>query len=192
MSGFISDYAFFSRALEEKDPYTAGHSERVGFYSTELAKGLNLSREEIDAINKAAYLHDIGKIGMPDRVLHKKEKLTDEDFAYIKRHQTDGAKILEGLPFCEKIIPYILHHHERYDGKGYPHGLSGDMIPQGAQIIAIADSFDAMTTGRGYNNPLMLNEAIEELKKSRGIQLNPTYTQRLIELLEEKKINALR
>ena len=180
------------RALEEKDPYTAGHSERVAFYSTELAKGLSLSREEIDAVNKAAYLHDIGKIGMPDRVLHKKEKLTDEDFAYIKRHQTDGAKILEGLPFCEKIIPYILHHHERYDGKGYPHGLSGDMIPQGAQIIAIADSFDAMTTGRGYNSPLMLDEAIVELKKSRGVQLNPAYTQRFIELLEEKKINALR
>jgi len=180
------------RALEEKDPYTAGHSERVGFYSTELAKGLNLSREEIDAINKAAYLHDIGKIGMPDKVLHKKDKLTDEDFAYIKRHQTDGAKILEGLPFCEKIIPYILHHHERYDGKGYPHGLSGDMIPRGAQIIAIADSFDAMTTGRGYNSPLMLDEAIEELKKSRGIQLNPVYAQKFIELLEEKKINALR
>ena len=180
------------RALEEKDPYTAGHSERVGFYSTELAKGLNLSREEIDAINKAAYLHDIGKIGMPDSVLHKKDKLTEEDFAYIKRHQTDGAKILEGLSFGEKIIPYILHHHERYDGKGYPHGLSGDMIPQGAQIIAIADSFDAMTTGRGYNSPLMLNQAIEELKKSRGIQLNPAYTQRFIELLEEKKINALR
>ena len=180
------------RALEEKDPYTAGHSERVAFYSTELAKGLSLSREEIDAVNKAAYLHDIGKIGMPDRVLHKKEKLTDEDFAYIKRHQTDGAKILEGLPFCEKIIPYILHHHERYDGKGYPHGLSGDMIPPGAQIIAIADSFDAMTTGRGYNSPLMLDEAIVELKKSRGIQLNPAYTQRFIELLEEKKINALR
>lgn len=180
------------RALEEKDPYTAGHSERVAFYSTELAKGLNLSREEVDAVNKAAYLHDIGKIGMPDRVLHKKEKLTDEDFAYIKRHQTDGAKILEGLPFCEKIIPYILHHHERYDGKGYPHGLSGDMIPAGAQIIAIADSFDAMTTGRGYNSPLMLDEAIAELKKSRGVQLNPAYTQRFIELLEEKKIHALR
>ncbi|MEK6567206.1 MAG: HD domain-containing phosphohydrolase [Candidatus Omnitrophota bacterium] len=180
------------RALEEKDPYTAGHSERVAFYSTELAKGLSLSREEIDAVNKAAYLHDIGKIGMPDRVLHKKEKLTDEDFAYIKRHQTDGAKIFEGLPFCEKIIPYILHHHERYDGKGYPHGLSGDMIPPGAQIIAIADSFDAMTTGRGYNSPLMLDEAIVELKKSRGVQLNPAYAQRFIELLEEKKINALR
>ena len=180
------------RALEEKDPYTAGHSERVAFYSTELAKGLSLSREEVDAVNKAAYLHDIGKIGMPDRILHKKEKLTDEDFTYIKRHQTDGAKILEGLPFCEKIIPYILHHHERYDGKGYPHGLSGDMIPPGAQIIAIADSFDAMTTGRGYNSPLMLDEAIEELKKSRGIQLNPAYTQRFIELLEEKKIHALR
>ena len=179
------------KALEEKDPYTAGHSERVGFYSTELAVGLGLDKKESEAVNKAAYLHDIGKIGLPDAVLHKKEKLSDEDFAHIKRHMMDGAKILEGLPFMEGAIPYVLYHHERYDGRGYPHGLSGNMIPRGAQIIAIADSFDAMTTGRGYNKPLMLEEAIGELKKSAGAQLNPVYVTKFIELLEEKKIKAI-
>lgn len=179
------------KALEEKDPYTAGHSERVGFYATELARGLNLPKEEIEAVNKAAYLHDIGKIGLPDSILHKKERLDENDFAFIKRHMADGAKILEGLPFCEQIVPYVLHHHERYDGRGYPHGLSGNMIPIGAQIICIADSFDAMTTGRGYNKPLMVEEAIEELKKSSGAQFNPAYAKRFIELLGEKKIRAL-
>ena len=179
------------KALEEKDPYTAGHSERVGFYSTELAMGLGLAKKEVEAVNKAAYLHDIGKIGLPDAVLHKKEKLSDEDFAHIKRHMMDGAKILEGLPFLEESVPYILYHHERYDGRGYPHGLSGNMIPRGAQIIAVADSFDAMTTGRGYNKPLMLDEAIGELKKSSGAQLNPVYVTKFIELLEEKKIQAI-
>ena len=178
------------KALEEKDPYTSGHSERVSRYAQTLAKGLLLSEEEIDAIQKAAYLHDIGKIGLPDRVLHKKERLNDEEFEYIKRHQADGARILEGLPFYKEIVPYILYHHERYDGKGYPHGLSGDMIPRGAQIISIADAYDAMTTGRGYNNPLTAQEAIAELKKSLGQQFHPLYAETFIKLLEEKKIHA--
>ena len=180
------------KALEEKSPYTAGHSERVAYRSTALAIEMNLPKEEIEAIQRAAYLHDIGKIGLPDRILNKKERLSDEDFEYVKRHQADGAKILEGLPFSEEIIPLILYHHERYDGKGYPHGLSGDMIPRGAQIIAIADSFDAMTTGRGYNNPyVVLEEIVAELKKSAGQQFNPVYVNKFIELLQQKKIRAI-
>ena len=159
-------------------------------YAQTLAKGLLLPEKEIDAVQKAAYLHDIGKIGLPDRVLHKKERLNDEEFEYIKRHQADGARILEGLPFYKEIVPYILYHHERYDGKGYPHGLSGDMIPRGAQIISIADAYDAMTTGRGYNNPLTAQEAIAELKKSLGQQFHPLYAETFIKLLEEKKIHA--
>lgn len=179
------------KALEEKDQYTAGHSERVDIYSTALAKGLGLAPEEIEAIHKAAYVHDVGKIGLPDRILHKKERLDDNEFDIIKRHQADGAKILEGLPFFEEIVPMVLHHHERYDGKGYPHGLRGDMIPRGAQIIAIADSYDAMTTGRGYNSPLTIDEAIAELKRSSGSQFNPAYANKFIELLIQGKIKAL-
>lgn len=194
----IEQYYFFTmhslvKALEEKDPYTAGHSERVGFYATELAKSMNLSQDEVKAVNRAAYLHDIGKIGLPDKILHKKERLTDDEFEFIKRHQAAGAKILQGIPFYEQVVPYILYHHERYDGKGYPHGLSGEMIPIGAQIIAIADAFDAMTTGRGYNKPLgaVMDEAIAELKKCSGTQFNPAYVHTFIELLEQKKIHTL-
>lgn len=179
------------KALEEKDPYTAGHSERVGFYATELAKGMGLSPAEIDAVNKAAYLHDIGKIGLPDKILHKNERLTEDEFVFIKRHLADGAKILEGLPFYEQVVRYILYHHERYDGKGYPYGLSGEMIPVGAQIIAISDAFDAMTTGRGYNEPLGVTRAIDELKKCSGTQFNPACVKAFVELLEGKKIYAL-
>lgn len=178
-------------ALEKKDPYTAGHSERVGFYATELAKGMGLSAQEIDAVNKAAYLHDIGKIGLPDKILHKNERLTEDEFMYIKSHLADGAKILEGLPFYEQVVRYILYHHERYDGKGYPYGLSGEMIPVGAQIIAISDAFDAMTTGRGYNEPLGVARAIAELKKCSGTQFNPACVKAFVELLEGKKIYAL-
>ena len=179
------------KALEEKDTYTAGHSERVSFYATVLAEGLRLPKEEIETIHRAAYLHDVGKIGLPDRILHKKERLTDEEFEFVKRHQAQGAKILEGLPFFEGVLPLILYHHERYDGKGYPHGLRGDMIPRGAQIITIADSFDAMTTGRGYNKPLLSEEAVEELRKCSGQQFNPAYVSVFIELLDQKKIRPL-
>ena len=184
-------YAMHSlvKALEEKDLYTAGHSERVSFYATALAEGLHLAKEEIEAVNRAAYLHDVGKIGLPDRILHKKERLSDEEFEFVKRHQAQGAKILEGLPFFEEVLPLILYHHERYDGKGYPHGLTGDMIPRGAQIIAIADSFDAMTTGRGYNRPLLSEEAAGELRKCSGQQFNPAYANTFIELLQQKKIH---
>lgn len=183
-------YAMHSlvKALEEKDLYTAGHSERVSFYATALAEGLHLPKEEIEAVNRAAYLHDVGKIGLPDRILYKKEKLSDEEFEFVKRHQAQGAKILEGLPFFEEVLPLILYHHERYDGKGYPHGLTGDMIPRGAQLIAIADSFDAMTTGRGYNRPLLSEDAVGELKKCSGQQFNPAYVNTFIELLRQKKI----
>ena len=183
-------YAMHSlvKALEEKDLYTAGHSERVSFYATALAEGLHLPNDEIEVVNRAAYLHDIGKIGLPDRILQKKERLNDEEFEFVKRHQAQGAKILEGLPFFEEVIPLVLYHHERYDGKGYPHGLTGDMIPRGAQIIAIADSFDAMTTGRGYNSPLLSEEAVGELRKCSGEQFNPAYVKTFIELVQQKKI----
>lgn len=186
-------YAMHSlvKALEEKDLYTAGHSERVSFYATALAEGLHLPKEEIEAVNRAAYLHDVGKIGLPDRILHKKERLSDEEFEFVKRHQAQGAKILEGLPFFEGVLPLILYHHERYDGKGYPHGLTGDMIPRGAQVIAIADSFDAMTTGRGYNKPLLSEEAVGELRKCSGEQFNPAYANTFIELVQQKKIRPV-
>ena len=175
------------KALEEKDEYTAGHSERVCEYSLILAKEIGLPAEEIEVIREAALLHDIGKIGLPDSILHKRGKLSREEVKVIHKHQVIGAHILEPIKFLKKHIPIILHHHERYDGAGYPHGLSGDFIPVGAQIVAIADTFDAMTTGRGYNRVLSLREAVAELKKCAGTQFNPYYLEKFIKAIESKE-----
>ena len=173
-------------ALETKDAYTAGHLERVSRYSTRLAEVLQLPREEIDAIREAALLHDIGKIGLPDEVLHKVGALTEEEREIIKQHLMIGAKILEPMKFFKPLTTLIYHHHERYDGKGYPHGLQGDFIPAGAQVIAIADSFDAMTTNRGYNKPKSVQEATEELRRGSGTQFNPVYVEKFAELMQRE------
>ncbi len=173
-------------ALETKDEYTAGHLERVSRYATRLAEVLRLPAEEIVAIREAALLHDIGKIGLPDEVLHKVGKLTDEEVAVIRQHLAIGAKILEPMKFFKPITSLIYHHHERYDGKGYPHGLTGEFIPPGAQVIAIADSFDAMTTNRGYNKPLNVQEALEELGKGSGNQFHPAYVEAFMQVVQRE------
>jgi putative nucleotidyltransferase with HDIG domain len=170
-------------ALETKDEYTAGHLERVSRYATRLAEVLRLPPEEIAAIREAALLHDIGKIGLPDAVLHKVGRLTDEEVAVIRQHLAIGAKILEPMKFFKPITSLIYHHHERYDGKGYPHGLTGEFIPPGAQVIAIADSFDAMTTHRGYNKPLNVHEALEEMRKGSGTQFHPAYVEAFMQVV---------
>ncbi|MBU3933360.1 MAG: CHASE2 domain-containing protein, partial [Candidatus Omnitrophica bacterium] len=127
------------KALEAKDTYTAGHSDRVCKYSLMLAKGLGMSGEELELVSQAALLHDIGKIGMPEHILRKESRLSKEEFEVVKQHPVAGVRILEPIEFFQKYIPLMLHHHERYDGTGYPHGLTGDFIPAGAHIIAIAD-----------------------------------------------------
>lgn len=170
-------------ALETKDEYTAGHLERVSRYATRLAEALHLPLEETEAIREAALLHDIGKIGIPDEVLHKVGPLTEEEKAHIRQHLALGAKILEPMKFFRPITTLIYHHHERYDGKGYPHGLAGEFIPPGAQVITIADSFDAMTTARSYNKPKTAQEALEELRKGAGTQFNPKYVEAFVELI---------
>lgn len=170
-------------AMETKDAYTAGHLERVSRYATRLAEELGLPAEEIEAIREAALLHDIGKMHLPDEVLHKTGPLNDEEKAVIKQHLEMGAKILDPMRFFKRITALLYHHHERYDGKGYPHGLTGEFIPAGAQVIAIADSFDAMTTNRGYNKPLKVQEALEELRKGGGTQFNPGYVESFVRVI---------
>lgn len=172
------------KALEEKDTYTAGHSERVSNYATGIAKQLGLEESEITLIRESALLHDIGKIGLPDKILHKKEPLNEDELGQIKKHSVMATRILEKSKFFENHIPLISHHHEHYDGKGYPHGLSGKFIPRGAQIVGIADAIDAMTTGRGYNHPLSIEETIQELKKSSGTHFDPDYIKSAIDFLQ--------
>jgi len=172
-------------ALEEKDQYTAGHSQRVSAYAVKLGKQMGLPEEEIELVREAALLHDIGKIGLPDALLHKKQSLTSDDVALLHKHQSLGSHILEPIAHFKDHLPLIISHHEWYNGKGYPHGLSGAMIPRGAQIIAIADTFDAMTTGRGYNKVLSPREAAAELQKCRGTQFNPAYVDSFLETLKK-------
>ena len=171
-------------AMDTKDAYTAGHLERVSRYATRLAEALQLPKEEIEAVREAALLHDIGKLNLPEEVLHKAGSLTPEEVEVIKKHLELGAKILDPMKFFRPITTLLYHHHERYDGKGYPHGLTGEFIPSGAQVITIADSFDAMTTNRGYNKPKNAQEAIEELRRGAGTQFNPVYVDVFIKLVQ--------
>ncbi|MFA5337387.1 MAG: HD domain-containing phosphohydrolase [Candidatus Omnitrophota bacterium] len=172
-------------ALESKDPYTKGHTQRVCNYSIMLTQKLNLSLEEKERIRKAALLHDLGKIGIPDSVLHKKGQLTDEEFSIIKEHEILSAKILEPIKEFNDIIPYILYHHENFDGSGYPHGLAADFIPLGARIIAVADMFDALTTGRSYKSAFSVEESVNEIEKAKGKKLDPALADKFIEALRD-------
>ena len=148
-------------AMDTKDAYTAGHLERVSRYATRLAEVVQLEKQEVEAVKEAALLHDIGKLNLPDEILHKTGTLTQDEVDVIKKHLELGAKILDPMKFFRPITRILYHHHERYDGKGYPHSLTGEFIPPGAQIVAIADSFDAMTTNRSYNKPKTVQEALE-------------------------------
>lgn len=160
-------------ALDAKDPYTAGHSERVSDMALALSELLELDQDEIEKIHIAAHLHDIGKIGVPDAVLHKPEKLSGEEWEAMKKHPKTGADILSKSRHLNELKDIVLYHHERFDGKGYPHGLKGEEIPMGARIIAICDSIDAMTSVRGYRKAYSLKECYEEIKKNLGVMYDP-------------------
>jgi len=174
-------------ALESKDPYTQGHTKRVCEYSLMLADKLNLPEEEKDKIRKGAILHDLGKIGIPDSVLHKKGALTDEEFEIIKKHEILSAKILEPVKEFQDIIPYVLYHHESFDGSGYPYGLAGEFIPLGARIIAVADIFDALTTGRDYKKAFSVKDSLKELENIKGKKLDPALVDKFVEAVRNSK-----
>lgn len=174
-------------ALELKDSYTRGHSESVTRYAVALAKKFKLSPQEIESIEVAAVLHDIGKIGVRESILNKSEKLDEDEWKEIKRHPEFSYKILKEVNFPWKIKPLIYAHHERYNGKGYPAGLKGKKIPLGARILAVADTFAAMTSDRAYRKRLSKEVTIEELKRVAGTQLDPEITKVFIEILRSGK-----
>src|SRR5690348_4668252 len=140
-----------AEALEAGDPYTRNHSRRVARYASMVAERLGLSAEEVDRIRTAAMVHDVGKVRTPIEVLHKPGRLTEEEYAIIKAHPVDGAHLVEALG-DDRLTAIVRHHHERLDGRGYPDGLSGEEIPLGARIIAVADTFDAIGNGNGSEN----------------------------------------
>lgn len=173
-------------AIEIKDAYTMGHGKRVSQYSRQIAECLDLAREEVRDIELAALLHDIGKIGIPEEILQKPARLTDEEFNVIKEHPVFSKQIIEKISGFEKMAQYVYHHHEHYDGGGYPTGLKGDSIPLGSQIIQVADAFDAMTSKRSYRPPLSKEQATEILLENKGTQFNPY----LVELAVAKVFSA--
>lgn len=169
--------------VEAKDTYTRGHSDRVSEYSVLLGKHLGLSEDDIHLLRIGGLFHDIGKIGVPDSILLKTSRLTDDEYSEIKNHPKIGAQILSNATVFEKAIPIVKHHHERYDGFGYPEKLSGENIPYLARIAAIADSFDAMTSRRTYRDSLPLDVVIDEIRKNKGTQFDPNIADKFLDIL---------
>lgn len=169
--------------VEAKDPYTRGHSDRVSAYSVLIGKYLNLSDEDLKTLEVGGLFHDIGKIGIPDSILLKESKLTDDEYSEIKNHPSIGAHILCNAAIFQDIIPVVKHHHERYDGHGYPGQLKGEDIPYMARIAAVADTFDAMTSKRTYRDPLPLEVVTAEIEKCSGTQFDPEIAKVFLDIL---------
>ncbi len=163
----------FARAMEANDPYTRGHSDRVMQYAQLVAQGLGLDEPHTERICTAALMHDIGKIGIPLDALNKPQKLTKDEYELFKEHPDKGRRILEPIEFLREIVPAVYHHHEQYDGTGYPLGLKGEEIPLEARILAVADTYDAMTSDRAYRSALSHEIAIAELKRCAATQFDP-------------------
>jgi putative nucleotidyltransferase with HDIG domain len=174
-------------ALEAKDKYTSGHSRRVTEYALLIARALDLPEDEIERIDRAGLLHDIGKIGIRLEALNKPGKITTEEHEMFKDHTLMGKQILESIHFLREIVPLVMYHHEWWDGSGYPEGIKGEQIPLGARILAIADSYDAMTSDRPYRQAMSQDEAIAELKKYAGTQFDPALVDIFINELEKNR-----
>jgi len=170
---FVGTLRAFSSSLDAKDPYTRGHSERVALLARDLALASGMGVEEAERVHMAGAMHDIGKIGVPDHVLGKPGRLTDDEFEMIKRHPSIGYEILKPIPTVEDILPGVLYHHERWDGRGYPSGLSGDEIPMMARVLAVADTFDAMSSNRAYRPAKSRDEVLAEIERCAGSQFDP-------------------
>ena len=176
-------------ALEAKDAYTRGHSQRVSHYSVQIARKLGLNEREIEAIRLAGMLHDIGKIGIRDQILHKQGKLTEEEWKQVRKHPEISVSILSRIPDLRGILKIIRHHHEHYDGRGYPSGLSGEDIPLGARILAVTDMLDALISDRPYREKITFMEAIEEIRKVSGTQLDPQIVEVLDQIVESLSLD---
>ncbi len=175
-------------AIEKRDPYTGGHTQRVTSYSLATANYLPLGHLEKRWLKIASVLHDVGKIGIEDHILRKPERLNPEEFDLIKRHSQMGAEIIEHIRQLKEIVPGVKYHHEQIDGKGYPDGLKGESIPMIAKIVAVADTYDAMTTDRPYRRALSKETAIEELKRCSGTQFDQEVVNAFIQAYEKGEI----
>jgi HD-GYP domain-containing protein (c-di-GMP phosphodiesterase class II) len=169
-------------AIDAKDAYTRGHSQRVAYLSWQLAMAIGMSPDRAERIRIAGLVHDVGKIGVPEAVLCKAGKLSDDEFEAIKKHPEIGHRILKDLPLLEDILPGVLYHHERWDGRGYPHKLHSEQIPQIARIIALADTFDAMSSNRSYRAAMPRTTVLAEIQKCAGVQFDPELAKLFVQL----------
>jgi HD-GYP domain-containing protein (c-di-GMP phosphodiesterase class II) len=185
---FLGSIRMLAAAIDEKDPYTRGHSDRVAKYSVIVGQYLGLRAEELDKIRISALLHDVGKIGVDDRVLKKPGKLTEEEFSLMKQHPSKGANIMRPVAQLKEMLPGIELHHEHVDGGGYPHGLQGDEIPLMARIIAAADTLDAMTTNRPYQSGMDLEFAMNRIRQLTGTKFDAAVVDALDRAVRAGKI----
>jgi putative nucleotidyltransferase with HDIG domain len=172
-------------AIEARDPYTRGHSARVTALAEEVALRLGWSEQRLASLRIGGSLHDIGKLAVSDEVLRKEGRLDDGELAQIREHPKIGARILLGMATLREAIPYVLYHHERWDGDGYPSGKAGEEIPIEARVLAIADAFDAMTSDRPYRRALSRSEALAEVERCAGTQFDPDIARVFLELFSE-------
>lgn len=185
-SAYMETIEILRFTVEAKDAYTRGHSDRVSAYSVLIGEALGLSEDDLKTLKIGGLFHDIGKIGIPDSILLKTDKLDDEEYSEIKNHPAIGAHILSNATIFKDIIPIVKHHHERFDGHGYPGKLKGEEIPYLARIATVADSFDAMTSKRSYRDSLPIDVVKEELKKNSGTQFDPEIAEVFLKILDEQ------
>lgn len=185
-SAYMETIEILRFTVEAKDAYTRGHSDRVSAYSVLIGAALGLSEDDLKTLKIGGLFHDIGKIGIPDSILLKTDKLDDEEYSEIKNHPAIGAHILSNATIFKDIIPIVKHHHERFDGHGYPGKLKGEEIPYLARIATVADSFDAMTSKRSYRDSLPIDVVKEEIKKNSGTQFDPEIAEVFLKILDEQ------
>lgn len=183
-SAYLDSIQTLRYTIEAKDIYTRGHSDRVAEYSVLIGKKLGLSENDLKTLRIGGLFHDIGKIGVPDNILQKNDKLTDDEYSQIKQHPNIGVHILSNASIFNDILPIVEHHHERYDGNGYPGKLSGENIPFLARIAAVADSFDAMASKRAYRTSLPIEKIISEFERCKGSQFDPKLADIFLDILK--------
>lgn len=188
---FLSTVSVMANSIDARDPYTKGHSERVTTYAVMIAEHLNLPVEDLEKIRYAGLLHDIGKIRIRDHILHKPGRLTESEYAEMKKHPEYGVEIMQPVKAFENILPAMLYHHERFDGQGYPHGLKGADIPLSARILCVADCFDAMTSDRPYRKGMPAKDALHELRKNKSTQFDPELVDVFLRLVENDRIDPV-
>jgi putative nucleotidyltransferase with HDIG domain len=187
----VGSLARLSAAIEARDPYAKGHSSRVTVFAQAMARRIGLDKERVSILRQGALLHDVGKLAVPSSVLLKRGPLTEAEVGQMRRHPAAGARMLETLGAPTTILPVVLHHHERWDGAGYPTGRRGEEIPLEARVLCIVDSFDAMTSTRPYRAPRRPDDAWDELQRCAGTQFDPELVQAFAEAWAESGLGVL-